>query len=246
MIIHTYEIGGRGRACADYLYEREGEIATEEVIILPIPTTRDKKYLKDSDIPLEDIVKMARTGVFVIGYMLPDEFTERLEERGAAVYDAGRDEGFLERNAFLTAMCTLGVLLTSSPVVPSDTRYGIVGYGRIGKILTRLLLFLGADVRVYTSRDNMRLELCEFGVASSMSTREASFHDIDVLINTAPAVLFDKCSIPKGLRVIDLASGNNFPFLDSYESYPSVPSRMFPTSSGRALGESAIAFLKER
>ena len=77
MIIHTYEIGGRGRACADYLYEREGEIATEEVIILPIPTTRDKKYLKDSDIPLEDIVKMARTGVFVIGYMLP--FHQRLD-----------------------------------------------------------------------------------------------------------------------------------------------------------------------
>ena len=246
MIIHTYENGGRGAACAEYLREKDGEIPSDEIIILPIPTTRDKKYLKDSDIPLEDIVKIAREGVFVIGYSLPREFILQLEGRGALVFDAGCDEEFLLKNAELTAICTIGVLLTSSALAPGDMSFGIVGYGRIGKKLTRLLLFLGAKVRVYTSRDNMRLELCEFGVASSMSTREACFRDIDILINTAPAVLFDKCSIPSGLRVIDLASGNNFPFLDSYESYPSIPARMFPESSGRALGESALSFLKRQ
>lgn len=243
MIIHTYEKGGRGRACADYLYEKSREIDLDEIIVLPIPTTRDNKYLKDSEIPLDDIVKMVRRGVFVIGYSLPKEFSERLIERGAYVFDAGLDENFLTMNAELTALCTLGILLTTSERVPSDLKFGIVGYGRIGKKLTEELLFLGADVRVYTSRDNMRLELCEFGVASSMSTKNASFSGIDILINTAPAVIFDASSIPDGLRVIDLASGNNFPFLESYERYPSIPAKMFPISSGRALAAAALSHL---
>ena len=246
MIIHTYEKGGRGEACAEYLRECEGELGISEALILPIPTTKDRRVLKDTDIPLSDIVRMAKQGSLIIGYGLPPEFSLELKEVGAIVYDAGEDEEFLLKNADLTAICTLGILLGSEERAPRDLTVGVVGYGRIGKKLTRLLLFLGANVRVYTSRDDMRLELCEFGVASSMSAACADLTGLDLLINTAPAVIFDtnEGAFPEWLRVIDLASGENFPGLSDVERYPSIPARMFPYSSGRILGECSVRFVR--
>jgi hypothetical protein len=65
-------------------------------------------------------------------------------------------------------------------------------------------------------------------------------------VNTAPAVIFDTSSgaVPDGLRIIDLASGDNFPGLASVEKYPSVPAKMFPLSAGRAWGRSIERFMR--
>lgn len=241
MIIHTYEKGERGRACEEYI--KSSTLGAYEVFILPIPTTRDGILIKDSDTPLEYITERAKAGVYVICYGLPRAVKEKMTLRGARVYDAGEDEEFLSGNAELTALATLGILLNTENRSPRELSFGIVGYGRIGKRLARLLLFLGARVRVYTSRDNTRLELCEYGVASSMSARDADISDIDILINTAPAVIFDTDSDELSrLRVIDLASGNNFPSLKTVESYPSIPAKMFPRTAGTLLGECAVCY----
>ena len=79
-----------------------------------------------------------------------------------------------------------------------------------------------------------------------MSATDADLSGLDLLINTAPAVIFDTRDgvFPGGLRVIDLASGENFPGLSDVERYPSIPARMFPYSSGRMLGRACERFLR--
>ena len=104
MIIHTYEKGGRTEACAGYLSEL-GEIpGIPEAVVLPIPTTRDSLVLRDTDIPLSDVVKRAVRGELVVGYGLPPSFVSELGRVGAVVYDAALDEDFLLENADLTAI----------------------------------------------------------------------------------------------------------------------------------------------
>ena len=246
MIINTYEKGERGRACAELLREMGGFISAGRVTVLPIPTTRDGVHLKDSDVTLTDACAEVGSGDVVIGYGIPSNIAGAVACAGGRVYDAGCDEWFLEKNAELTAECTLGILLSSSGGrALRDMTFGVVGYGRIGKRLSRLLLFLGARVRVFTTREEVRLELCEYGLGAEISSPTASLDGIDVLINTAPAVIFNEASdFPKAMRIIDLASGKNFPWLDSVESYPSIPARMFPTSSGRTLAEAALRSLR--
>ena len=244
MIIHTYEMGGRAEACACYLKEHIQTKSARTVHILPIPTTRDNIHLSGSDILLSDIVKQAEQGTLVIGYGMPDEFLRELEEVGALVFDAGDDELFLLKNAELTALAAIGILLTTEKRALSDISFGIVGYGRIGRKLARMLLFHGADVRIYTSRPSTQLELGGLGISASMSACDASLSGIDILINTAPAVIF-KDGVPEGVRVIDLASGENFPGV-TVERYPSVPLKMFPKSAGLALGSAAIRHFREQ
>ena len=108
--------------------------------------------------------------------------------------------------------------------------------------MARLLLFLGADVAVYTTREKTRLELCECGIKAYASG--AGVRGIDILINTAPAVIFSTES--EGIseaRIIDLASGNNFPGITGVEAYPSIPAKMFPKTAGRLLLDCAERWL---
>ena len=182
----------------------------------------------------------------LVGYSLSDAFKMGVGSTGCSVHDVAADEEFLIENAELTAQATLGIILNTERKSISDLRFGIVGYGRIGSRLARLLLCMGASVRIYSSDTYKLLDLGEWGISAAMSAADADLSELDILVNTAPAVIFDTSSgaVPDGLRIIDLASGDNFPGLASVEKYPSVPAKMFPLSAGRAWGRSIERFMR--
>ena len=244
MIIHSYESGKRSDACIEYLRGARCTDDVESIILLPIPTTRDNLTVLNTKVYINEVLEGLRAGDLVSGYGLPGWFVSGAVGRGARVIDLCLDEDFLVENADLTALCTLGIILNTCPRAPRDIRLGIVGYGRIGKRLTNLFLYLGAGVCVFTSRENTRIDLCEYGVATATSSEYADLTGLDILINTAPAVIFKPESIPRGLRVIDLASGDNFPGI-AVEKYPSVPAKMLPHSAGRAWGRAIERFLTD-
>lgn len=245
MIIHSYENSQRSDACVNYLRCSEVAKFVEKIILLPIPTTRDNKTIFKTNVYINDVLDGIDAGNIVCGYELPPDFVYEAESKGAYVLDIGRDEDFLLTNAEITALCALGIILGSMKVSPRDITVGVVGYGRIGKRLTNLFLYLGSRVRVFTSRENIRLELCEWGVATALSAKDADLSGLDILINTAPAIIFDPVAIPPGLRIMELASGENFPGLENVEKYPSVPAKMFPISAGRAWGKAVEEFIAD-
>lgn len=236
MIIRSYEDGARAEACADYLIDSECASKIEKLILLPIPSTKDKQTILKTNIYINEVFDDICDGTVVSCYGLGDDFITKAELLGASVIDLSIDEEFLRDNAELTALCALGIFLGTTTLSPREISIGIVGYGRIGKKLTDLFLYLGARVRVFTSRPGTMLDLCEYGVASSESTRSADLSGLDILVNTAPAVIFPPENIPEGLRIMELASGDNFPGVNGVEKYPSIPARMFPRSAGKAWG----------
>lgn len=244
MIIQSYESSKRADSCIEYLRGAQCTQGVDRIVLLPIPTTRDKCTILNTNIYINDVLETLDGGMVVSGYGLDNGFITAAKEKGALVLDLSEDEDFLIDNAYLTALATLGILLSSEIRAPREIRVGVVGYGRIGKHLTNMLLYLGTDVRVFTSRGNMRLLLGECGVSSSESSSLSDLTELDILINTAPAEIFTRESIPQGLRVIDLASGDNFPGIDGVEKYPSIPAKMFPESAGRTWGMAIERFIK--
>lgn len=243
MTTRVYEKSLRAETVETLLVESARAYNIDYVVILPIPTTRDGIHVNGHDVTLDAAILGAARGSLVIGYGIPDHIKSTLRERGAAVVDSEEDEEFLLDNAELTAMATVGILLNTEVRVPRDLSVGIVGYGRIGAALTRHLAYHGARITVFTSSDEKRLGLSEYGI-HTVSTREPyDLGSLDLLINTAPAVIFDTgegSGFPTSLRVIDLASGTSFPGLASVERYPSIPARMFPRSAGRAWYQSVM------
>lgn len=237
MTIKAYERSVRSDVCERMLLECPLFKKYKRIIMLPIPSSRDGRQVGGSDISLRDAVCLADASSLVVGYGIPDDLSDELRSRGVSVCDSLYDEEFLVENAALTAVATLGVILASEERAPADMRVGVVGYGRIGKQLVRIFMFLGAEVTVFTSRSEVRLELCECGVGAEMSGKDADLLSLDLLINTAPANALgfsEDASVPPSLRIIDLASGVNFPLAFGVEKYPSLPAVRFPQSAGRA------------
>lgn len=243
MIIHSYENSLRSDACIEYLRSTDVFDSIDNVILLPIPTTKDKSTILNTKVYINEVLELIYGKTLISGYGLPSEFIHNARERGALAFDLSCDEEFLLENAELTALCTLGIYLGTTKSSPRDIHVGVVGYGRIGKRLTNLFLYLGADVRVFTSREETRLDLCENGVRASVSGRDYDLSGLDILINTAPAAIFKKDRIPADLRIIDLASGDNFGSDPRVEKYPSIPAKMFPSSAGKAWGRAIERYL---
>ena len=243
-MIHSYENGKRATACTEYLMASDIAMRARDIILLPIPSTRDNVTILNTNIYINEVLDDVEDGTVISGYGLPGAFVDAAIARGGRVIDLSLDENFLLFNADLTALCALGIFLANGERAPADVSVGIVGYGRIGRRLTELFLYLGARVRVFSTRRSARIDLGECGVASEESSEDADLSGLDILFNTAPAVIFRPEKIPRELRIIDLASGDNFPGV-SVEKYPSVPAKMFPFSAGRAWGRAVERFIAE-
>lgn len=247
MSIETYGGGERirhaGRLAFQYGIGRR-------LVLLPIPSSRDKINITGTEIPLEETLPDPSENSLIVGYSLPDEYKIKVKERGGELLDLSLDEEFLLDNAYLTSLGTVGYILSTSKLAVSDMSIGIIGYGRIGSQLARILLFLGAKLRVYTSKMLTRVDLGECGIDSvsvcSMGECVSDFLGVDILINTAPkdmSAVF-RGGLPVGVRLIELASGDNFKGVDGVEKLPALPERMFPESAGAAYAEAVKRFVE--
>ena len=245
MKIENYGIGPR---CAEVMrrlvvWDTEGNIprAVGRIILLPIPTARDRVHITGTDRLVCEVLADVGEGDLVVGYGIAEDDAAYISAVGAYCFDAALDENFLEENARISALGAIGYILTTSDKVPSDLTVGIIGYGRIGKELVRSLLFYGASVRVYTSKKLTQMELGECAIDTVYMPRGEEIipepTSCDIIINTAPTPLgktFPSGRIPDGLRVIELASGNNFSGVDGVEKQMSIPDKMYARSAGGA------------
>ena len=245
MEILTYGNGERLAACSSLV--ARGAPSGCRIIILPIPTTRDGKTVSGTDIPLSDVVSATEGETLVCGYGLPEDMASGIVARGGFIYDGALDEELILENARLTAQGTVGWLLLNTGRSPSELAVGIVGYGRIGRELLRLLLFLGCTVRVYSSSERTQRELSELEIDVRDSRGSADLSGLDILINTAPAPLFSAKSLAKyqGLKVVDLASGEYLAGVEGLIKLPSVPERYFAVGAGRAYARRILCRLCE-
>lgn len=235
MEIRTFAASGRQRECERRLSAYRCESEYDKLILLPIPTSRDGVHITGSDTKLSDLYSEVCSTTLVAGYNIPDAAADEFASRGANIYDAGLDEVFLCENAELTARGALGRILCDFPKDVSEMNIALIGYGRIGKRLVRLLLFLGAAVTVYTGKENTRLELVGCGVESRLIDRTSDFSGFDLIVNTAPARLLtdeDVLRIGENGKIMDLASGKYIPDSPCVTKLASIPDAMYPITAG--------------
>jgi dipicolinate synthase subunit A len=242
--------GDRRCAYAAQLLEALPQAPRFKIILLPTPSTKDGIRVTDTNDELLPIFEKREKGDYIFGYGLPTELMKIAKSASASAVDLAKDETLLEENARLTAIGALGKILLGTPAAPDSLNIGIIGFGRIGKHLTRLLTPLGAKLRIFTTRRTMAEELCRVGVFGVHITEGEGvagelLSDLDVLINTAPAKILtpDAAAALSGGWVIELASGKNIPDCIAYESMPSIPGRMYPKSAGRALFERILHYI---
>ena len=259
MNVRAYGNDERLVFCREYLYKSKLS-GVSEVLLLPIPSSRGV----DTDKLLSDVEEIVRAterfanarrsdNILVAGYGIPKGIRDALAALGALILDVSLDEGFTLENARLTAIAALARLLNDERAAPCELSIGIVGYGRIGSALLGLLLALGARPVVFTANETARLELGISGVptASYCTLKDGEgLHGVghlDVVFNTAPAAIVGEgaSSALKDTKILELASGENFPEGLKVVRLPSLPAKMYPKSAGICLAKSILRMLGE-
>lgn len=123
------------------------------------------------------------------------------------IYDYGIREEFAVNNAVPTAEGALEIAMREYEGTICHAHCLVAGYGRIGKILSKMLLGLGADVTV-SARKLSDLAYIEASGMKAIETEHLSGH-FDVIFNTVPSLIFDAHILAKAASkaiVIDLAS----------------------------------------
>ena len=243
MEIRLIGSGGRMRECVGVLKARL-ENRPGRLLLLPIPTTRDKIFITSTNTTTSAVAEMIDSETVVAGYSIPKDIVSRAGEMGAPLFDASLDERFLLDNAKISGEGALGYILTHSTKALRDMRVGIVGYGRIGHEMTRLCLLFGAEVIVYTARESVTLELGEMGIDARLIDGELDLTDIDILINTTPKRQIDEGAIPKDIDIIDLASGSIFEPSERLIKLSSIPDAFYPETAGRLYAGAILRFLE--
>ena len=162
------------------------------------------------------------------------------------VIDLWRDETLQLDNAWLTAEGALCAAMQAGRRSIRETRALVIGWGRIGGALTELLVALGTRVTVASRQMTHRNRAIERGAeAVSSEDLPSVLPDIDLVFNTAPAMVLDGEALKYANRdamLIDLASAPYGIDLRAAWSLglrawrePGLPGRYCPDSAAAAL-----------
>ena len=166
---------------------------------------------------------------------------------GHPVLDLLRDADYLARNAAITAECALRIAGSLLPTILPDTPTLVIGWGRIGKCLAKLLSAQGCPVTIAARNPADRAMAAALGWnAVDIPEIPEILPDIRLLFNTAPAPVLDARILDKYRKCvkIDLAS---IPGLEGCDIIYArgLPGQYAPESSGKLIAETILRHLKE-
>ena len=226
--------------------------AWADIIILPVrPMKGDLLTAPFSDDPVKITDLMTLIGgkpVFTGSGDLIRQFAH------GAVYDYTVRDEFVIRNAGLTAEGALDILLSDYEGSVFGADILVTGYGRIGKLLSRDLLALGADVTIAARKASDRAMAEQTGLYA-FDYPDIDFGAYDVIFNTVPAMIADSKvvdSMRADVFLVDLASAPGG--VDHIRARErgltcihalSLPGKTAPLAAGRIIKDTVLNILSD-
>ena len=166
--------------------------AEADVVLLPMPVTRDEMYLHaplaNAPYRLKDVLDAIPAGTSVYGGAIPQTLYEPARRREIRLYDYLKQEELALLNAIPTAEGAIQIAMEQLPVTIHDLSVLVIGAGRIGSAVAMRLRGLGARVTVSARREADFARMYSAGYHCLDTRRlEGQLHAFPLIINTVPA-----------------------------------------------------------
>lgn len=180
----------------------DGELARKRCILVLSLTAAQEQ--------VESALKLLSPGCVVFGGHINEQNLCRAQSGGLRYIDLLNYEPFCVLNAIPTAEGALHLAVENTGHTINGARVLVLGYGRIGKAVARLMSAAGARVDVFTQSPQERAAARVNGLRSLALGRLASrFSKAQIVINTIPARILGKAELkllPIKCLIIDLSS----------------------------------------
>lgn len=254
--ISVYAVPEKGRECV-----RDLKLAMEQaqVIILPLPVTKDGRYFF-SIVPMketiDDVAGYIREDHMIFAGMLSRGVQAKFAQRTDKIYDYFRREEVTLMNTVPTAQGILKTMIDNIEYTIHSSNCAVFGYGRVAKVTADVLSAVGANVTICARRFES-LALAEVNGMNGCLINDfyKIAHRYDIIINTVPSLVLDR-KILENVRadclILDVASAPyGTDFAAAFElglnaiQCSSLPGKVAPKTAGKIIADGIINTLRE-
>ena len=185
-----------------------------DFIITSIPLSKDGKYLNasytDEKIIVVDIFKIAKNKKIITGNITNEIKIYIKIENNNEIIDILKFEELTVLNSIPTAEGAIQIAMEKSLITLHNSKCLVLGFGRIGKILAKMLLGIGAQVYCEARKEQDIAWIKSYGYnAIHLNDLDNNLGNFDFIFNTIPYLILDKSRlslIKSECLLIDLAS----------------------------------------
>ena len=175
--------------------------------------------------------------------------------KGAKIFDYAARDDFSVLNAVPTAEGAVECAMSAYEGTIAGARCLVVGFGRIGKILAKLLKALGAEITVSARSATDRAYIAALGYEFVNTERLSEIRGFNIVFNTVPKLIFDRELLQNtdcDTLLIDLASlpgGVDFDAasalrIDAQRAL-SLPGKCAPKTAGEIIKTTVFRMIEE-
>lgn len=226
-----------------------------EIAVLPFPSFQGALIRGHNAVPIGEFLNRLRRKSYVFGGLFGD-WKGSFTDRDVYAFDIYGSEPLTTANACLTAEGAIQLAMEQSPVSLHGAKCLVIGYGRIGKCLSKMLQGLSSRVTVAARKSSDRAMAEAMGHQSDQTAVYLhGLRQYDFIFNTVPAEVINETQlalISPDCVVIDLASqpggfsaqhckelGLNFIIA------PGLPGQCSPKSAGILYAQNILSILNQ-
>jgi len=221
------------------------DILFANFIILPIPFSKDGINITGTDITCAECINMCK-GKTIFAGAIPINMKEQMEKCNVKYYDLMEYDDVAILNAIPTAEGAIKIAIEKTETTLSGNNILILGFGRIGKILCKMLHGIGANVYCEARKPSDLAQIKALGYNDiDLKYLDNYLSSFDYIFNTIPIMILDKNrleKVKKDVCIIDLASnpgGVDFEYAKEKNIKASLelalPTKVAPLSSAKYL-----------
>lgn len=185
-----------------------------DYIVFPMPVGSDEETVNTPfsarRVRIEDALSPAGPDTWILGGKLSPVLTALLGRLGLTYVDYFQREELSVLNAIPTAEGAVQIAMEELPTTIFGLKALVIGYGRIGKVLSRLLRNMGADVTVSARKFSDLAWIEAAGLHTAHTHRLADvIPTCELIVNTVPVSVLNEdllALVPQDCLLIDLAS----------------------------------------
>ncbi|MGI6013547.1 MAG: dipicolinate synthase subunit DpsA [Oscillospiraceae bacterium] len=230
-------------------------------VILPLPLSRNgvdlNAPLSERTHPLTKLFpRLPQKALLCAGRVEPWA-KDLAAQSGVQLQDYLQREEFAIYNAVATAEGAVELIIKHTPITLWNSRILVIGFGRIGKVLSHRLRGMGAEVTVSARNCADRAWGAAYGYRVLDTSRlEGQLSDFHVVINTVPARVLGEgrlAELHKDTLCMDLASRPGGMDFDAASRLGvralwalSLPGEVAPQSAGAAIRDTVYNMIEEQ
>ena len=185
-----------------------------DAVVLPLPYSNDGKNINTplfkQTIPVSEVFGNLSSKTRILAGRCDAKIKSIADDHRIMLIDYLCREELAVLNGIPTAEGAIQIAMEETPYTLHSSKCLVIGNGRIGKILAKMLDGIGANVTVAARKKGDQAFAYAMGCnCCSISDLNARIDDFDIIFNTAPSMILDYhllSKLKKNVLIIDLAS----------------------------------------